>query len=101
MTTEELYMHIGRKIRMHRTREGLTQEALSQRTGISLSFLGHIERGTRKLSVDTLYKLACALQCSVNELMEIENASALDINQCMILNLEEIIDFLRTDASEP
>ena len=36
---------------------------------ISLSFLGHIERGTRKLSVETLCRLAKALHCSFDALL--------------------------------
>lgn len=35
----------------------------------SLSFLGHIERGTRKLSVETFISLCEALECSPNDLI--------------------------------
>jgi len=65
-----LYERIGRRIRAQRKLKRMTQETLSQKAGISLSFLGHIERGTRKLSVDTLYALCMALDCSADQLME-------------------------------
>ena len=64
-----IHQHIGRKIRDHRRRKGLTQAELAERVGISLSFLGHIERGTRKLSVETLYELCKALNCSADQLL--------------------------------
>ena len=64
-----LYQRIGRQIREQRKRKNLTQERLAERAGISLSFLGHIERGSRKLSVDTLYKICAVLDCSADELL--------------------------------
>lgn len=65
-----LYQRIGRRIRAQRKLQRMTQEVLAQKAGISLSFLGHIERGTRKLSVDTLFNLCMALDCSADMLME-------------------------------
>jgi transcriptional regulator with XRE-family HTH domain len=65
-----LYERIGRHIRALRIRQQLTQQQLASAANISLSFLGHIERGSRKLSVDTLYNIATVLKCSVDELME-------------------------------
>lgn len=65
-----LYERIGRRVRRLRLLSELTQEQLSHKAGISLSFLGHIERGSRKLSVDTLYRLSIALNCSADELMD-------------------------------
>ena len=62
-----LYKEIGMNIRNHRIAKGITQEQLADRVGISLSFLGHIERGTRKLSVDTLHRLLIELDCSADE----------------------------------
>ena len=67
-----LYERIGRQIHKYRIRNGLTQEMLSEMAGISLSFLGHIERGTRKLSVDTLFRLAKALECSADDLLGLQ-----------------------------
>lgn len=61
-----LYKEIGMNIRNHRIAKKLTQEELAEKAGISLSFLGHIERGTRKLSVDTLHRLMVELDCSAD-----------------------------------
>ena len=64
-----LYKRIGENIRELRIRRRMTQAYLAEQADISISFLGHIERGTRKLSVETLYKIMQALDCSADELL--------------------------------
>lgn len=63
------YSEIGARIRRQRERIGLTQEQLGETCGLSCSFVGHIERGSRKLSVESLYKLASVLDTSVDYLL--------------------------------
>ena len=64
------YKDLGKRIRELRRSSGLTQEVLAEKCGISASFLGHIERGTRKASLDTVVKLANALHVSPNILLQ-------------------------------
>ena len=64
-----MYIEIGKRIRRMRKKQKLTQEQLAEMVDISLSFMGHIERGTRVLSVDTLCRIARALHCSADELL--------------------------------
>lgn len=64
------YIGLGRKIRTKRKSNGMTQEQLAEKTGISISFLGHIERGSRKASLETLVKLANTLEVSLDYLMQ-------------------------------
>lgn len=47
------YERIGLRIRKARKEAHKTQEQLAEDTGISVSFLGHIERGARKMSLET------------------------------------------------
>lgn len=79
--TKRMYKMFGERVRGQRVLAQLTQEKLSQLSGISLSFLGHIERGTRKASLDTVVKLANALKVSPNLLLQdsLENG-LLDFN---------------------
>lgn len=65
-----LYQELGRRIRQQRTLARMTQEKLAEKAGISLSFLGHIERGTRKASLDTLVKICNSLKISPNLLLQ-------------------------------
>lgn len=64
------YEELGKRIRQQRILAQMTQEKLAERAGISLSFLGHIERGTRKASLDTLVKLCNALKVSPRVLLQ-------------------------------
>ena len=69
------YTAIGQRVRSQRRAEGLTQSELAERVGISASFLGHIERGTRVLSLETLMALCMALSVTPNDLLGMEHAS--------------------------
>ena len=64
------YKDFGRRVKQQRKLAQLTQEKLAEKAGISFAFVGHIERGTRKCSVDTLVKLANALGVSPNTLLQ-------------------------------
>ena len=64
------YVALGKRIRTQRKLLRMTQEYLSEQAGISLSFLGHIERGTRKASIETLVAIANALRVSPDLLLQ-------------------------------
>ena len=66
------YTAIGQSIRARRRALRLTQSALSEMVGVTPSFLGHIERGTRVMSVETLMALCPALGCTPNDLLGVE-----------------------------
>ena len=59
------YKELGKRIRAERQKQELTQEKLAEMANISDSFMGHIERGGRTLSIETLAKLANALNLSI------------------------------------
>ena len=63
------YAEVGGRVRDLRRARHLTQEALAEQCNISSPFLGHIERGTRKMSLETLAALAAALEVSADELL--------------------------------
>ncbi len=62
------YGALGRNLRMARHQKGMTQEQLADKAGISATFLGHIERGTRKASFETIINLANVLNVSLDDL---------------------------------
>ncbi len=67
---EELdYQKIGKKIRAARLEKGWSQDRLSEKCNISLSFMGHIERGTRIMSMDTFVALCSELEISADYLL--------------------------------
>lgn len=60
---------LGLRLREFRRKRGLTQEQLSAQIGISCSFYGHIERGTRDMSVETLGKLCRMLNADAEYIL--------------------------------
>jgi transcriptional regulator with XRE-family HTH domain len=55
------YKDLGLKVRQARKQMRLTQEQLAEQVGISSSFMGHIERGSRVASLETLVSLCNVL----------------------------------------
>lgn len=52
------YEDLGRKLRRYRESRGLNQNQMANKLGVSASFEGHLERGTRKASLETLVNIA-------------------------------------------
>ncbi|MCX7705301.1 MAG: helix-turn-helix transcriptional regulator [bacterium] len=73
----DIYKTIGQSIRKIRKSLGLTQEELSVKTGINPSFLSHIERGTKKASIETIYKIANALEVPVQKIFSESQVSSI------------------------
>lgn len=63
------YTEIGYKIRQARLAHSYSQEQLAEICGISTAFLGHIERGTRAMSLETLISLSVNLDMSIDYLL--------------------------------
>jgi transcriptional regulator with XRE-family HTH domain len=62
------YRALGRRIRDERKARGWTQSMLAKLAYISTSFLGHMERGTRKASLETVVSIANVLEVSLDNL---------------------------------
>ena len=65
---------MGQRIRHYRQRKGVTQERLAELAGVSVSFMGHIERGSRIASLDTLMRLCAVLEVTPNDLLGVSDA---------------------------
>ncbi|KAI4447405.1 hypothetical protein C823_001924 [Eubacterium plexicaudatum ASF492] len=63
------YVKIGNRIRQIRKVKGWSQDKLAKKCGISLNFMGHIERGTRKMSMDTFVTLCRELEINADALL--------------------------------
>ena len=57
---------IGQRLRAARVKRHLTQEALAERAELSTSFIGHIERGEKPASVETMVRLCDVLSLSLD-----------------------------------
>ncbi len=63
------YAKMGTRIRQLRKAKGWSQDRLAKQCGISLNFMGHIERGTRKMSMDTFVSLCRELETDADALL--------------------------------
>ncbi len=59
---------IGRKIRAHREKRGLSQEEMADLAGLDRAYYGGIERGERNVASVNLVKIASALKLEVGDL---------------------------------
>lgn len=67
---DERYRQIGKRIAYYRTTQGMSQEELADKIGISLSYLSKIEAPNSKkaYSLDVLFAIADGLNINVIKL---------------------------------
>lgn len=63
------YKIIGKRIQKARTALGLTQEALSEKVGVSTNYLSKIEGGHEKPNLEMLGKISAAADISIETLI--------------------------------
>ena len=73
----DIMENFSKRVRDMRQLRGISQEQLALKAGINVSFLGQIERSTKKPTIDTIDKLLGALDISYREFFDFES----DINQ--------------------
>ena len=65
------YFEIGQRIRHSRKAQGLSQEHLAERVGITLANMSVLKNGkARAVKISTLQKLCQALDCQPGDLLE-------------------------------
>lgn len=62
--------HIGRRVRLRRTRLGLSQQELADRIGLSWQQVQKYEHGVNRLVGSRLWDISCALECPVEWFFE-------------------------------
>jgi CheY-like chemotaxis protein len=70
MATIDLKILLGTAIKTQRSSLGISQEELAYRAGLHRTYVSDLERGVRNPSMDSIEKLARALQLSVSTLFE-------------------------------
>lgn len=63
------YIAFGRELRKLRQQRGLTQEKLAEFVDLSVPYISHLERGTKKPSLAVLTRLAESLGVTVDRLL--------------------------------
>lgn len=63
------YMQIGKRICKLRRQQGYTQEAFAEAVDLSAPFISHIERASKKASLETISRIAAVLNVTVDYLL--------------------------------
>ncbi|MBE6884116.1 MAG: helix-turn-helix domain-containing protein [Ruminococcaceae bacterium] len=61
---------IGQRIRKYRARRGLSQEKLAEFSGCHPTYIGQLERGEKNATIESIEKIAAALEVSLSKLFE-------------------------------
>lgn len=65
----DIKAHFGRNLRSYRIQRGMSQEDLSQISGIHRTYISGLERGVRNPSISIVAQLANALEVEPSELL--------------------------------
>lgn len=68
----DISKQLGQRIRLLRENLGISQEKLAEKANLNTSFVGQIERGGKKPTLETLEKIVNALDISFEELFAFE-----------------------------
>ena len=69
----EIDKKVGMNIRLRRIKKGISQEGLADMAGIASSTMGIVERGEQSPSLQTVAKIANALEIEIHKLFIFED----------------------------
>ena len=67
-SSRKIYRLLGETVRARRTKARLSQEQLAEKADLTRNYIGDIERAEKKITLETLAKIAKALKCRVRDL---------------------------------
>lgn len=71
-----------------RSKAGLTQATLAERTNLSIDSISRIERGERAPSLESIEKISSALKVRASELFNFADAEIAALSECSYESLE-------------
>jgi two-component system, response regulator len=92
MQRPDITKPFGVSVKAWRRRLGISQEELGDRAGLHRTYVCDIERGARNVSLESIDKLAAALQISVAKLFSYEPSSGVPEKQTV--TYEDLVDIL-------
>lgn len=86
------FLALGARIKNKRLEKNLTQEQLAEKVDLSAVYIGQIERGERKMTIQTLVKLANVLETSIEELLSDSTKGNLNAKLNELLEVAKKLD---------
>jgi len=96
-----IYENVGQRITVERKKLGLSRERLAELVGVSAYYIGQIERGSRKMSFDTLVRISDCFHVPIDYLVHGEQPDCSDnelqslLKRCSSQELALITDMLK------
>ena len=73
--TNDIDLHVGKRLRRRRRLLGLTQQSLAEQVGIRFQQIQKYERGTNRISASRLYAICQVFDKMPNDFFNIEETS--------------------------
>lgn len=67
----DIRIPFGRRVRELRQARGISQEELAYISSLHRTYISDIERGTRNVSLDNIYKISIALNVTLKDLFDL------------------------------
>ena len=68
---------VGQRIRNYRTQAGMSQERVAELSGCHPTYIGQVERGEKNATLESIEKIASALNVPLSQLFEkLDNSDA-------------------------
>lgn len=92
----------GAAVRLRRDHLGISQEELAGRAGLHRTYISDVERGARNVSLESIHRLADALQVPVSLLFawQQENSANANNNHLPSVSPEEMVEILIVEDSQ-
>jgi CheY-like chemotaxis protein len=98
MIATDVKTSFANAVRTYRKRLGITQEVLAERADLHRTYISDVERGARNLSLESIGKLAHALEVSVATLFERNDVGAVDENGTVVgANGRSVVEILMVE----
>jgi len=68
--SKKIYRILGERIRTERKKAELSQEQLAEKADLNRNYIGEIERAEKKITIETLGKIAKALNLRVRDIVD-------------------------------
>jgi len=97
---EVLKTLVSSNIKRFRNNSGFSQQELAEKAGISVPYLGAIERGEKWPSPATFSGIACGLGVEPHDLMKPENASSQEVKKITEKLIKDITTLVNQSAKK-
>lgn len=95
---QEITIAVAERIKYYRHLRNYSQESLALQAGLNPAYFGQVERGLKCPTVDTLYKIARALDISLSELLRIDIVPlAVEMNNRYRQQIQEVLSRIPPD----